>query len=541
MTVPDSPRQLRPEQFQMPFRSDTSRSSFLSHVSVRQTSPSAMPSSALLVPLKQENAPPQPFEDHEQLFRNPSSGASDTSLMDYDYPCQHPDFSNYQPAAASRPPAPPDALGYAPQLQYPYPECHYVSPEHDPTCPRTLSNLGSGQLSDICFPPGYQFPGQQQGFCFPSHGYQMEFAGRSQSPPADTGFYPTPPSHGLPFRNTPDYHLKQDFGQALYDDRSCLENEQDDRTDDKNEPYAKLIYRALMERPDHTMVLRDIYDWFKRYTDKPKESNTKGWQNSIRHNLSMNGAFQKVEQPAGEDSKKTNMWCLTSEAIREGVKSTTRYRKKEQHKRGSKHSHNPNHRPSAQRQAAGARGGDATKRSTERRQVQQRQQSEQDLFEQGLGIVCDASLNPEDEACSNPYMLAPIHEGPHAPYVYPLRDYMQHDLGQSEASESRCTSLSPAALTPYQSFPQSPMQDQSWGCNTMSDVPSLFAPTTGFFAGGQLGNGCVGLTPSHTPSPSDGGDPPTPANNPGGLDIDPEGHLMPPPPTTFFEVEGAMM
>lgn len=58
---------------------------------------------------------------------------------------------------------------------------------------------------------------------------------------------------------------------------------------DKEQPYAQLIYRALLDAPNHTMVLRDIYDWFLRYTDKAAHSETKGWQNSIRHNLSMNG------------------------------------------------------------------------------------------------------------------------------------------------------------------------------------------------------------------------------------------------------------
>lgn len=58
---------------------------------------------------------------------------------------------------------------------------------------------------------------------------------------------------------------------------------------DKEQPYAQLIYRALLDAPDHTMVLRDIYDWFRRHTDKATHSETKGWQNSIRHNLSMNG------------------------------------------------------------------------------------------------------------------------------------------------------------------------------------------------------------------------------------------------------------
>lgn len=53
-------------------------------------------------------------------------------------------------------------------------------------------------------------------------------------------------------------------------------------------PYARLIYEALLQAPGHRMMLRDIYDWFELYTTKPRESGTNGWQNSIRHNLSMN-------------------------------------------------------------------------------------------------------------------------------------------------------------------------------------------------------------------------------------------------------------
>ena len=55
------------------------------------------------------------------------------------------------------------------------------------------------------------------------------------------------------------------------------------------EPYAQLIYRALMSTaPRYGMVLKDIYAWFARETDKAKNADSKGWQNSIRHNLSMN-------------------------------------------------------------------------------------------------------------------------------------------------------------------------------------------------------------------------------------------------------------
>ena len=57
---------------------------------------------------------------------------------------------------------------------------------------------------------------------------------------------------------------------------------------DRDEPYAQRIYRCLKEAPNHTMVLKDIYKWFMENTDKGKDPNVKGWQNSIRHNLSMN-------------------------------------------------------------------------------------------------------------------------------------------------------------------------------------------------------------------------------------------------------------
>lgn len=68
--------------------------------------------------------------------------------------------------------------------------------------------------------------------------------------------------------------------------RSGDQANEDDGPFDK--PYAQLIYDALMNAPGHRMLLRDIYEWFIENTKKPRESGTNGWQNSIRHNLSMN-------------------------------------------------------------------------------------------------------------------------------------------------------------------------------------------------------------------------------------------------------------
>lgn len=70
---------------------------------------------------------------------------------------------------------------------------------------------------------------------------------------------------------------------------NARDGESDVDVNENVEPYAQLIYRALREAPGYGMVLKDIYDWFEKNTDKAKNPLSKGWQNSIRHNLSMNG------------------------------------------------------------------------------------------------------------------------------------------------------------------------------------------------------------------------------------------------------------
>lgn len=61
-------------------------------------------------------------------------------------------------------------------------------------------------------------------------------------------------------------------------------------------PYAKLIYSALMDAPGHKLVLRQIYSWIKENTDKGKDPAIRGWQNSVRHNLSMNGVSPSAQK-----------------------------------------------------------------------------------------------------------------------------------------------------------------------------------------------------------------------------------------------------
>jgi forkhead transcription factor HCM1 len=82
--------------------------------------------------------------------------------------------------------------------------------------------------------------------------------------------------------------------------------------DDGKKPplsYAMLIGQSILRAPNRRLTLNSIYKWisssFKFY-----DSVESGWQNSIRHNLSLNKAFYKQERPK-DDPGKGNYWAIT--------------------------------------------------------------------------------------------------------------------------------------------------------------------------------------------------------------------------------------
>ncbi|KAI8636082.1 fork head domain-containing protein [Parasitella parasitica] len=58
--------------------------------------------------------------------------------------------------------------------------------------------------------------------------------------------------------------------------------------------YSSLIAQAILESENERMTLRDIYTWIAARYPALYNAEDTGWQNTIRHNLSLNRCFKKV-------------------------------------------------------------------------------------------------------------------------------------------------------------------------------------------------------------------------------------------------------
>jgi forkhead transcription factor HCM1 len=82
-------------------------------------------------------------------------------------------------------------------------------------------------------------------------------------------------------------------------------------SDDGSKPphsYAQLIGMSILRAPNRRLTLAQIYKWISD-TYSFYGALDAGWQNSIRHNLSLNKAFIKQERPK-DDPGKGNYWAI---------------------------------------------------------------------------------------------------------------------------------------------------------------------------------------------------------------------------------------
>ncbi|KAF2196362.1 hypothetical protein GQ43DRAFT_261507 [Delitschia confertaspora ATCC 74209] len=82
--------------------------------------------------------------------------------------------------------------------------------------------------------------------------------------------------------------------------------------------YAQLIGQAILNSPEEMLTLANIYQFIKDKYAFFRHSNT-GWQNSIRHNLSLNKSFEKVARRTDEPGKGMK-WRIAENEKEEFVK-----------------------------------------------------------------------------------------------------------------------------------------------------------------------------------------------------------------------------
>ncbi|XP_061602542.1 forkhead box protein J1-like isoform X2 [Cololabis saira] len=125
---------------------------------------------------------------------------------------------------------------------------------------------------------------------------------RSVSPLQDPdGQHPRSPSSSSPSPDDPmlgDAHSAYDLAAGA----------------NRKPPYSFscLIFMAIEDAPNKRLPVKDIYGWILEHFPYFANAPT-GWKNSVRHNLSLNKCFKKVDKDRSQSIGKGSLWSIDPE------------------------------------------------------------------------------------------------------------------------------------------------------------------------------------------------------------------------------------
>ncbi|XP_051503062.1 forkhead box protein N3-like [Myxocyprinus asiaticus] len=76
--------------------------------------------------------------------------------------------------------------------------------------------------------------------------------------------------------------------------------------------FSCLIFMAIEDAPSKRLPVKDIYNWILEHFPYFANAPT-GWKNSVRHNLSLNKCFKKVDKDRNQSIGKGSLWCIDPE------------------------------------------------------------------------------------------------------------------------------------------------------------------------------------------------------------------------------------
>ncbi|XP_073410119.1 forkhead box protein N2 [Dendrobates tinctorius] len=107
--------------------------------------------------------------------------------------------------------------------------------------------------------------------------------------------------------NNPLYDIEGDSSPT-----DCRNPEKSSASSKPPYSFSLLIYMAIEHSPNKCLPVKEIYSWildrFPYFATAPT-----GWKNSVRHNLSLNKCFRKVERSLGKVNGKGSLWCVDPE------------------------------------------------------------------------------------------------------------------------------------------------------------------------------------------------------------------------------------